>query len=292
MIFIGFFIFGLFLGSLLNNIALRLEAEEDFIFSRSKCPNCLKQLRWFELIPIVSFLVQKGRCRDCDQKISWRYPLVEILTGVWVSLLAFSIIDISGRNFFNGGFLIWFSSIYYLIFLSIIFVLALFDFKTTYIDERFIWFGVIVWLIFQFAPFLLAGHLPGFIKQTFENLNFTGRFNYLFPPTLRLTDQLFRAYVFSIIFVFVFLATLGRGMGLGDAKVIFLMGLFLNWGDLAMALFLSFLFGSIYGLVRLMAKKKFFQEVPFVPFLFLGIIITMFGGGWLSKFYFNWLSLG
>lgn len=74
------FVFGLIVGSFLNVVALRWDSRN--FGGRSKCPNCSKTLRWFELIPIISFLIQGGRCKGCKARISYQYPLIEILTGL------------------------------------------------------------------------------------------------------------------------------------------------------------------------------------------------------------------
>ncbi|MCX6806956.1 MAG: prepilin peptidase [Candidatus Berkelbacteria bacterium] len=82
------FILGLLFGSFLNVVILRLEKEEKGIFNgRSKCPKCNKVLSWYELIPIISFILQGGKCRNCKKSISWQYPLVEFLTGFVFAIL-------------------------------------------------------------------------------------------------------------------------------------------------------------------------------------------------------------
>src|SRR3990167_8002644 len=76
------FLLGLVTGSFLNVIINRLYIKEDIIKKRSYCPHCKKVLKWYELIPIVSFILQKRRCRGCGDKISWQYPVVEIVTAL------------------------------------------------------------------------------------------------------------------------------------------------------------------------------------------------------------------
>src|SRR4030042_6677718 len=75
------FIFGLAVGSFLNSIIYRLQARESFLFQRSYCPHCKIKLNWQELIPLLSFLALKGRCRNCKNRISFQYPLVELATA-------------------------------------------------------------------------------------------------------------------------------------------------------------------------------------------------------------------
>src|SRR3989338_4049202 len=89
---VALFIIGLFLGSFINVIAWRYEKSgqlftKDVISGRSQCPSCQHILRWPDLIPLLSFIFLKGHCRYCQAKISWRYPLVEIITGLILALL-------------------------------------------------------------------------------------------------------------------------------------------------------------------------------------------------------------
>jgi prepilin signal peptidase PulO-like enzyme (type II secretory pathway) len=263
-----FFIFGLFLGSFLNNIALRLEKREDFLFSRSKCPSCGKILTWKELIPILSFLIQKGKCISCGSKISFRYPLVEICTGLWVFLLSQTIPPLS--------FLQFFEFLFYLIFLSILFVLALYDLRTFLVDDKLIIFGIIVGLIFL-----------GF--KTYFNLfprDFSHLLNYFFYQFGKL-EPIFSAILLSSIFLIIYLLTQGKGIGFGDVKTAFLMGLFLRPGDGLLSILFASFYGSTYGLYVILKTKKFRQPIPFVPFFFLGVLTTIFFGQHLTKLYFN-----
>jgi|YNPMSStandDraft_1061717.scaffolds.fasta_scaffold02908_4 leader peptidase (prepilin peptidase)/N-methyltransferase len=271
--YIFFFVFGLFWGSFLNNIALRLENNEDFLFSRSKCPNCKKKLSWKELIPVLSFIIQKGRCLNCGFKIPLRYLVVEILTGVWVYLLSKSII-------FNINFLSLVEFLFYFIFLSIIFVLALYDLKTFLIDDRFIIFGLFVFILF-------------FLFKTYFNLpqrDFTYLLNYVFNFYGKI-EPLISALLLSSLFLLLYIITKGEGLGFGDVKVVFLIGLFLRAGDALFSILVSSFLGSIYGFYLILKNKKFKQPIPFVPFFFLGIMITIVFGYKLSKFYFDFFKL-
>lgn len=265
-----FFIFGLFLGSFLNNLALRLEKNEDFLFSRSKCPFCGKILTWKELIPILSFLFQKGKCKGCSAKISLRYPLVEILTGLWVFLLAFSL-----KTVFTPFSILEF--IFYLIFLSLLFVLALYDLKTFLIDDRLIFFGVLIGALFN-------------LTKVFLNIfprDFSYLFNYFF--NFNKFEPIVTPFLLSSIFLLIFLITKGNGIGFGDVKVAFLIGLFLRPGDALLSIILSSFFGSIYGLFLILKEKNWRRPIPFVPFMFLGVLIAIVFGQRLTEFYFKFM---
>ncbi len=86
-----FFVFGLAVGSFLNSVIFRLEKQESVIKRRSYCPYCKQTLAWFELIPLMSFILQKGKCRKCHKKISWQYPLVELMTGALFAFIGFNV---------------------------------------------------------------------------------------------------------------------------------------------------------------------------------------------------------
>src|SRR3989338_4512275 len=84
---ISIFILGLIIGSFLNVVILRCGTGKSILKGSSRCPNCEKKLSWRELIPVLSFIIQKGRCRTCQSKISWQYPIVELLTGIIFALV-------------------------------------------------------------------------------------------------------------------------------------------------------------------------------------------------------------
>jgi len=265
-----YFIFGLFWGSFLNNIALRLEKQEDFLFSRSKCPNCGKILTWKELIPVLSFVIQKGRCKNCQAKISLRYPLVEIFTGLWVFLLAKTMLPTP-----NSQLLAILLFLFYLIFLSILFVLALYDLRTFLVDDKLILFGIFVGFIFNI--------FKNYFRITTQDFSYL--LNYFFFQLGKL-EPIFSAIFLSSIFLVIFLITKGKGIGFGDVETAFLIGLFLRPGDGILAISFASFFGSIYGLYLIVKNKKFSQPIPFVPFLFLGVLTTIFFGNYLTKLYF------
>src|SRR4030043_497211 len=109
-IYIFFFILGTLVGSFLNVVVIRLKKNESILKTRSHCPYCKKKLKWFELIPIISFFIQKGRCRKCKKKISWQYPLVEFFTGLIFILSVFYYLNyFSLYNLINFFYLLVFS---------------------------------------------------------------------------------------------------------------------------------------------------------------------------------------
>jgi len=223
MWFVG--LFGLAVGSFLNVLIDRLPKGLDVIAGRSHCDYCKKNLRWFELIPILSFVFQRGTCRRCHKKLSWQYPLVEIATGVGFVLLAPSY---------------W----YWLIFSSLL-VIFVADLKYQIIPDSMVVMGVI--------------GVIGAIGVTGENI-------------------LAGAGV-SAFFLLLWLVTRGKGMGFGDVKLAFLMGLLLGFPNIIIASYLAFLTGAGAGVILiLLGKKKLKEKIAFGPFLVAGTVIARIWG--------------
>jgi len=157
MLYILFFILGLTIGSFLNVVICRLETKESIFFARSKCPKCGAVLKWYDLIPIISFLIQKGKCSYCGKKISWQYPLVEIATGL---LFVFIILIDPSLTFRMTFFLI------IACFLIIIFV---YDLKHYIIPDKIVFPAIIISLIYRLDSISEIGYylLSGFIPAVF-----------------------------------------------------------------------------------------------------------------------------
>jgi len=259
LIYIDIFFFGLVLGSFLNTVIYRLRFNEDFITGRSHCPQCGHTLAWYDLIPVVSFFMVGGKCRYCRKPISWQYPLVELLTGI-LFLAIFSLnIDIF-FTFLLFGVL----KISYLFFVvSSLIIIAVYDLKYRIIPNKVIYSligGVSFWYF-----------VSSFFFKTYdltEVLNFV-----------------IIGFYSSLFFWVVNLLTDGKGMGMGDVKLAFFMGLFLGYPSVLIALFLSFFLGSIVGVTLIFLKKKEFKsEVPFAPFLVTGTFLMMFFNQWFLSF--------
>lgn len=259
MVYLFLFVFGLCFGSFLNVIIFRTTHGFSFLTGRSFCPDCKKKIAWYDNIPLFSFIVLKGRCRYCKKKIAFSYPLVELLTGlefVWVWVLIKSNIAFLGQ--FEG-----FYSLLYLLYLLFIFYVFLgimvADFKYGLIPDKLV---------------LPASLISGF----FVLINY----NFL------LTD--FKGYFLSgfgaaSFFAALIVLTKGKGMGWGDVKLGLLMGLFLGWPKILIAIYSAFLTGAgVAVILILLGKKRFGQTVPFGPFLTLGTLIAFLWGDqlWLA----------
>jgi len=234
------FIFGLLIGSFLNCLIYRLEKKENFLKGRSYCPHCHHQLNWSDLIPILSFIFLKGKCRYCKKKISWQYPLVEITTGL----------------LFLSLFIVHCSLFIYIIacFLIIIFV---YDFKYYLIPDKVIYLAILIVFIYR-----------------------------LFGTSKPFLNPLFSGFGAAAFFFLLWFISRGRWMGFGDVKLGFLMGFFLSFPNILVALFFAFIIGAIIGIGLIIAGKKTLKsQVPFGPFLILGTFIALFWGDKIINWY-------
>ncbi|SFV59308.1 Leader peptidase (Prepilin peptidase) / N-methyltransferase [hydrothermal vent metagenome] len=228
--------FGLAIGSFLNVVIYRLPQQLDGkdininYPKRSFCPNCKTQLSILENIPLVSYLVQKGRCKHCNIKISGQYPTIEIITA----LLTLAIIIQLGITM-QSGFILLF--IYGLICLFVI------DWQTQYLPDiltlPLLWLGLLFNLNYHFID--LSDAVIG------------GIIGYLF--------------LWSIYWIFKLLRN-KEGMGYGDFKLLAMFGAWFGWQSLTTILLFSSIVGIIYSLIFL--RKNLDKPFAFGPFIILG----------------------
>lgn len=248
-----FFVLGLVVGSFLNSLIYRLEKKESIVKKRSYCPFCKKSLSWFELIPLMSFIFQKGKCRKCKKKISLQYPLVELVTGIIFVLI--------GIYFFDPTVLSIINTCYLLVVICSLIIIFVYDLKHYIIPNEVIYSIIIVSFLYIFYSLFII-HNSSFYYNILS------------------------AVIAGLFFLIIVLFSRGKWMGMGDAKLALFMGLILGWPDILMALFIAFLIGAIVSIILIIFKKKKFQsEIPFGPFLSLATIITIFWGNILIDWY-------
>lgn len=257
-----FFVLGLIIGSFLNVVVYRLNVAES-ILGRSYCPHCKGKIRWYDNIPLVSFILLKFQCRNCKKKISWQYPLVEFFTG-----LAFAAV---GVNYFTvSDAAAWTMTLYYLGIMS--FLIAIFIYDFLYLEIP----GLVLWPAIAWA---IAFNL-------FFDLNKANIGNDI------LNSSLFSGVLAaSLVFAFFFsLSALSKEkwMGMGDAYLVILLGLILGWPQILLGLLLAFAFGASVGLALvLLKKKKLKSQLPFAPFLVVGTIFSLFFYYSIADWYIN-----
>jgi len=244
-------LFGLVVGSFLNVAILRGE-EEESIRGRSRCRGCKKTLTAQELIPILSFLIQNGRCRNCKNPLLWQYPLVEGGTAILFAVAAWLI--------FENTFLAadsW--SFFYLLISSVVIsagiVIFVSDLRSFIIPD-----GAVIILLVCAVLFI------------FSSAYFGAGSSYI-----DLGKNIVTAVVLSGFLGGLWLFSGGTWMGLGDAKLFFPLALLLGFPTSLVAFLFSFWIGSL-GAIALLFLKKFGlrDHIPFGPFILIGAALAFF----------------
>jgi len=254
MTYLLLLVFGLAIGSFLNVVIYRLKKGESFVKGRSYCDKCKKKISWYDNIPLLSFLILKGRCRKCQRKIPIEYPLTELLIGiefVWVYwLLSVNF------NFFNSweGFYSLALLIYWLILFSGSLGIIIFDFKYMMIPDEILY---------------------PLIGLALLRLPFSGQW------------QVIWAALGSFGFIYgLYLLTKKKGIGFGDVKLAVLLGLVLGWPNILVAYFIAFLTGAVVGVILILRKqKKFKDRIAFGPFLLVAMLVAKLWGGIIWQWY-------
>lgn len=240
-----FFIFGMIFGSFFNVVGLRVPQKKSFINDRSVCPHCKNTLSWYELIPVFSYVVQLGKCRKCKEKISFIYPIMELLTGV---LFALSYIHI-GLNM---------ELIISLLLISLLVIIFVSDITYMIIPNK-----------------VLVFFLPLFIILR------------IIEPLEPWWSSIVGAITGFIIIALIILVSRG-GMGAGDMKLFFVLGIILGIKKVLIAFFLSCLIGTLFGMLLLLFKRiDRKQPVPFGPSIVIGTLLAYFYGDVLLNWYLS-----
>lgn len=287
------FIFGIIIGSFLNVVTMRYELLGSILATkkiggRSHCPRCMTTLRWYELLPVLSFILQGRKCRHCDYRLSWQYPVVELLTGILTAAIPLTLYTRFDVLFTAaaGGSLVWFYTLcgLWLVAAYTFLVLSIIDLKYTIIPDA--------------ANILLAviGVAIVAIKVTQAAvLPYAGSFLKNYSVFLSLHESvviqtLYAAGVGAILFGGIILLTRGRGMGLGDLKLVIPIGLLVGWPDAVLVIALSFIIGAFVSVFLMSFRRKSFKDgVPFGPFLAASVFVTMFFGEAIMSWYFSLL---
>jgi prepilin signal peptidase PulO-like enzyme (type II secretory pathway) len=284
--YILLFLVGTLAGSYLNVLGLRYSPEGGFKASRrgrSRCPYCQRPLRWFELVPLLSFVIQAGRCRSCRRRIYWQYPLVELGSGLMFVL-------VPGKFGFSLLGWLWLAA-----FLTLLLV-AIIDFRFWIIPDKLNLFLVFLGLAIA-GFYFLSGHyglVEGKIWGSFlgsQAMVFWLGQTAIGQPSLWL--NYLAGAVLGLVFVGgIYFLSGGRGMGFGDVKLAGAVGLLLGWPDIVLALALAFITGSLASLILLAAKRKRWHDsLPFGPFIVLGVTLVFFFGYHIVNGYFRLFNL-
>lgn len=236
-ILIFIFVIGTLLGSFYNVVGYRLPKGQSIVFPPSHCPNCNHRLGASELIPILSFIFLKGKCKHCRQKISAFYPIFEFLTGL---LFVISYIIFGPTKEFLLA----------ITFVSLLIIIVVSDYEFMIIEDS-------VLIFFSILLFAEIWWVNGLTKALYSLLNGILAF-FTMWALKKFGDFLFKK----------------ESMGGGDIKLLFIFGMVLSYPIAILSIFLGSLIGLPISLI-IMAKKKA-HIIPFGPFLALGAIILFF----------------
>lgn len=238
---------GLCVGSFTNVLIYRLPRGEEFVKTPSHCMSCGHRLSWYENVPLVSFLLQKGRCRSCGVKLSAQYPIVEALCGLmWLACVLLFWPD-------------WITALLYALLFPLLCAVAVIDWRTFEIPNGL----------------CIAIAVLGIVRLLLD------RENWLL--------YIIGMFAVSIFFLLLWFVTRGRGIGLGDVKLMGAAGLLLGWQKILLAMLLGCVLGAVIHLVRM--RRGAGKKLAFGPYLSAGIWLSALFGGPLIRAYLGLMGL-
>lgn len=258
------FVFGTLIGSFLNVVIWRLPREAG-LSGRSHCPSCHKQLKPYELFPLLSYLSSAGKCRQCGKPISMRYPAIEAITGL-LFVVAWLIVQPSTADISQ-----WLVFAKMLIVISSAIVIFVIDFEHFLIlDKVLLTVGVMVLPVNVILDVVL-GHSFG------NSIVISG---------------LVGAFLAGTIFYLIWLASKGKWMGFGDVKLVILLGFIFGYAHMGILLLLAFWLGMIISLALLASgKAKMTSKLPFGTFLSVSAVVVLFFGQDLLNLYLRLIGV-
>jgi leader peptidase (prepilin peptidase)/N-methyltransferase len=252
-ILIASFIFGSCIGSFLNVCILRIPGNISIVFPPSQCPKCENKIKWYDNIPVLSYIILMGKCRFCKTKISIQYPIVEILAGFFAFYSVFS-------------FSLSLKALFVFIFICALIVISFIDLEHKIIPDIISLPGIIIF----FAAALVIGEIP------------------FFDLVLGVLTGGGTLYLIAVLYYF---ASKKEGMGGGDIKLLAMIGAFTGYKGVFFTIFASSLTGTLVGIIAMIIKGKDMKyAVPFGPFLSLGAVIYIFFGKTLVFYYLSFIS--
>jgi leader peptidase (prepilin peptidase) / N-methyltransferase len=248
LLYVYVFILGLCIGSFLNVCIYRLPEGTFLKAPRSECPSCGKMIRFYDNIPVLSYLMLKGRCRYCRTAISIRYPLVELITG----MCAVSI-------YMNFGLTL--EGLIYFVFIAVLIVVIYIDIDHRIIPNVITLPGIPICFLASFAltSMTMKASVLGIISGGGSLLTV--------------------AWVYRLI-------TKREGMGGGDIKLLAMIGALIGWKGVIFTIYTASVAGTLVGLPMILLKNKNFRlKIPFGPFLSMGAILYIFFGEVVINWY-------
>src|SRR5579872_1307273 len=243
------FIIGLCVGSCINVLVDRIPRGESVLFGRSHCDYCGQQLRWYDLLPVISYVLIQGKCRYCKKNLSLQYPLIEIATG----LLFITLFLLESPIFLSQYMLLSVD----LVLGALCFALFLMDIKYRILSDKLL----IVFAFFALSRFFLTN-----------------------PASIFLHIGI--GFLAMLPLLLIFLFSKGRAMGFGDVKLIFLIGFLIGFPNIIICYYAAFLTGAVIGVILIIGEKRKFHgaTIAFGPFLLLGMVVAVLWGNILWNF--------
>ena len=297
------FVVGLLFGSFLNVCISRLPQKVSVVHPRSRCPQCAAPIRWYDNIPVLSWLLLRGRCRGCKQSISWRYPLVELAVGMWFTAQAIGLrafldfarnLDFAAPPAIPPGVL-HFIGLAILGFLLI--GLMVMDWQTMLLPDVFTLTGVAIGLFLVCIQAIFLGPNEDQVHLTKHSLHLTspggvtdhGNVFLTGPESLifgRIAAICGAAFVLLLVRWFYKAVRHREGMGLGDVKLLAMIAAFLGFWPAILSLFIGTLAAAFYGVVLLArGKAGATSKLAFGSFLCVGgLVAALFGNRLIDRY--------
>ncbi len=259
MLVILLFFLGLVIGSFLNALIWRLHSGEKISVGRSHCVHCGHSLRFRDLWPVISFILLRGKCRDCSKNISWQYPIIELVTAILFGVISYYFL---GWEAINVSWQVYLKLAIYLIFTAILVVIFVYDCLYYLILDKVT------------IPAMIIAVIAGVVLG------------------LPWWDMALGGLVGFGFFYLQYLVSSGRWIGGGDLRLGLLMGLMLGWKKTIVALLLAYWVGAVVSLIFLALKKKEWKsEIPFGTFLTASTLLVLFYGNWLVDWYLRFMGI-
>lgn len=260
ILYVVVFIFGIFIGSFLNVCIYRIPLKASVVVGRSHCMSCNKGLKWYELLPLISFILLRGKCGSCKSKISFQYPIVEALNG----LFYIAIFYIIGWN----GYLGFMLNIIYCMVASTLIVLSVIDMRTHTIPNSLSLILFLLGIAFLIIRCIIAYNEAALIRGLilYHGIGFIA---------------------VSALLLLIYLITQGRAIGGGDIKLMAGAGLLLGWDVVIVAFLLGCILASIIYPIKALYKKSG-RVLAFGPYLSAGIFLALLYGRTIINWYLDY----
>jgi leader peptidase (prepilin peptidase)/N-methyltransferase len=296
------FVVGLLFGSFLNVCISRIPYRKSVVRPRSRCPECGAAIHWYDNIPLLSWILLRGRCRDCNQTIPWRYPLVELATGLWFAIVVF---DVASSSFAGETAQVSAESsgVHILTVLGLIILgflligLMVMDWQTMILPDSFTLGGIATALFLVCCQAIFLGPNEDEVVLTKHHIQLTSPGGVVDHGNLFLTGPeslifgriaaICGAALVLLLIRWLYRAVRHReGMGLGDVKLLAMIAGFLGFWPAILSLFFGTLVAATYGIVLLTrGKAGATSKLAFGSFLCIGGLIAAQFGNRLINMY-------